>query len=522
MKHLLSLALAASMLLCLILPGAMAEMVIVGQEDMAAYDPLVITDVTQDPETRELHIEFESAMAEADRAENYTVTLGGNLLTIKGVTLVEGETPAAEEASSPAVQQDTRTTWIFLTDVSSIATNHGQEPVRSMLRSLASMVGYFDNGAFVTTQSPIPSALTNGEALESQATAAYSESASNLYTAVNNVLDYLSTNQAGMNPNRCLVILSKGDDRTVADTYMQSTVLQKIAASDVAVYTVAFTDAPSANFEAMAQKSQDSGHGGLAIDFNNGGTNLDTGAIWLIRNAEADRLNGGEAIQRARYAMDTSAPEERGTGDTVHISFSAAGMETGADYTPENPFVYAEKNFFARLIDGIKRGEMTSVAIAAAAAVLLVLIVVLLIRLPGGKKRADANINQGEVVPPPTDVVSGVDNGGSTVVETQTAKRLQLTLKEQNGKVHRAMMTPAGVTGGRQGDNHIVLDSNDKQVSRHHFIIHQQGEQVMLEGISETNGTYVNGMRITGPVALRQRDVVRVGKSELTVTWKYE
>ena len=537
MKHLLSIALAALMLLSLLLPCVMAEGELPKSEETVANENLVITGVSQDPSSRELHIEFESALLNAEKAENYSVTLGGNKLEIKAVNLVEGE-KAKTEADIPVIQQqDNRTSWIFLTDVSSIATNHGQEAVRSTLKSLAAQVGYFDNGAFVTTSNPNPVGLSNGQILESQTTAEYNQNATNLYSAVANALDYLTSNQATLYPNKCLVILSKGDDKTVTDAPVQSTVLQKIAASDVSVFTIAFSASPSYNFTAMARESQKAGHGGASIDYNNTSSDIAANVGWLIRNARSTGTGaaGEEKVERVKYTMDTSAPAEKGTDDALHMTFTNGDFETTAEFTPETAINYPVKSFFTRFIEGLKSGDLASVAIVAAAVVLIALIVVLLIRLLGGKKDKAVNYNRGEVVPPPaaavssavsTAAVSGVtmplNDTAATMAEPAAAKRLQLVLRESSGKVHRAMMSPTGVTAGRQGDNHIVLDSNDKHISRHHFVLQQQGESVVLEGISETNGTYVNGMRISGKIALRQRDVIRVGNTELTVTWKYE
>ena len=261
----------------------------------------------------------------------------------------------------------------------------------------------------------------------------------------------------------------------------------------------------------------------------------------MIQNSEAAKrqgsLDGTAVITRKKFTMDTSAPQEEGIGNAVQITFKDGDTQLSYEFSPASEIVYPKKGFFKRFVEGLKAGDLAAVAIIAVAVVVLVLIVALLIMKLRKNKDASVNFNQGESVTPPTAavstaaastaVVSGTTISDTSAVTsmgntTQVNRRLQLTLRESSGKTHRAMLSPSGVTAGRQGDNHIVLDSNDKHISRHHFVLKQQGEEVMLEGISETNGTYVNGMRISGPIALRQRDVVRVGNTELTVTWKYE
>lgn len=539
MKRLLSTGFVVLMLLSLLLPCALAEDVNNAEPNAADINQdLVITNVTQDPGSHGLHIEFESVHENSDKKENYSVTLGGNKLDIVNLAKVEDGEGVVPQKPAQTTQQDTRTSWFFLTDIASIATNRGDEPLRATLKSLVSLVAYYDNGAMLTSANPRPAFLSNGQSLDGQIKAEYNQSATNLYSAIATTLDYISANESSLNANRCLVILSKGDGKHVTDAAVLQTVLQKIASMNVTVYTIAFTNSPSYNFTAMSQESHKNGHGGIAIDYNNTGNNIASNAFRMIQNAERAKLQGGSAdVVRTKLIMDTSAPQEEGFSNIVQIAFKDNQLESTTEFSPEDQIIYPKKGFFTKLAKGLKAGDLVSVAIIAAAAVALVLIVVLVLLLLRGKKNKAVNFNQGETVTPPTAVAStavvstGVA-GGTTISDTsavtsmgevtQVTRRMQLTLRENNGKSHRAMMSPSGVTAGRQGDNHIVLDSNDKHISRHHFVLKQQGEEVMLEGISETNGTYVNGMRISGPIALRQRDVVRVGGTELTVTWKYE
>jgi predicted component of type VI protein secretion system len=65
------------------------------------------------------------------------------------------------------------------------------------------------------------------------------------------------------------------------------------------------------------------------------------------------------------------------------------------------------------------------------------------------------------------------------------------------------------LTLGRDPNNVIVI--NDPQVSRQHARITHQGGRIVLEDIGSTNGTFVNGMRLTNPHALANGDVVGLG-----------
>src|SRR5262249_19309735 len=68
---------------------------------------------------------------------------------------------------------------------------------------------------------------------------------------------------------------------------------------------------------------------------------------------------------------------------------------------------------------------------------------------------------------------------------------------------------------GRQTSNHVVLP--DAKVSRQHARLEQQGDGLLVTDEGSSNGTYVNGSRITTPTVLRPGDILAVGASHLRV-----
>ena len=70
------------------------------------------------------------------------------------------------------------------------------------------------------------------------------------------------------------------------------------------------------------------------------------------------------------------------------------------------------------------------------------------------------------------------------------------------------------LTMGR-GEGDIVL--NDHQVSRRHLLLRPVGDVLHVEDLGSSNGTFVNGHRITGPVSAGNGDAINIGTSELVV-----
>lgn len=68
---------------------------------------------------------------------------------------------------------------------------------------------------------------------------------------------------------------------------------------------------------------------------------------------------------------------------------------------------------------------------------------------------------------------------------------------------------------GRSDDADIVID--DPYASELHLRVGIQEGQVMLHDLGSTNGTYVNGRRVTVPIVLSRGDAVQVGKTILEV-----
>jgi pSer/pThr/pTyr-binding forkhead associated (FHA) protein len=79
---------------------------------------------------------------------------------------------------------------------------------------------------------------------------------------------------------------------------------------------------------------------------------------------------------------------------------------------------------------------------------------------------------------------------------------------------HEHPLDSAPVTLGRAGRNDIPL-GEDEFASADHARLEPRRDGVWIEDVGSTNGTFVNGERVTRPRKLRAGDVIRIGETDL-------
>jgi hypothetical protein len=82
----------------------------------------------------------------------------------------------------------------------------------------------------------------------------------------------------------------------------------------------------------------------------------------------------------------------------------------------------------------------------------------------------------------------------------------------REGEEH--VLDSSALTVGRDPDSGLPLGSDD-YVSTHHARVEPRPDGVWIEDLGSTNGTFVNGDRLTRPHLLRPGDVIRIGQTDL-------
>src|SRR5438067_1767207 len=88
-------------------------------------------------------------------------------------------------------------------------------------------------------------------------------------------------------------------------------------------------------------------------------------------------------------------------------------------------------------------------------------------------------------------------------------------LTEKGGDTRQLDFDVDEITIGRVDDNHICLPKGNIS-KKHTKIVHKDGKIIVLD-MKSTNGTYVNGKKLTGPQVITPQDQIYIGDFILNV-----
>lgn len=89
----------------------------------------------------------------------------------------------------------------------------------------------------------------------------------------------------------------------------------------------------------------------------------------------------------------------------------------------------------------------------------------------------------------------------------------KLVVVEPPAEKGRSYQLADELTVGRAEGCSITVD--DTYVSQIHSRVYQRNGQLMVEDLGSTNGTYLNGVKVTGPMVMQRGDKLKVGNTVL-------
>ena len=90
-----------------------------------------------------------------------------------------------------------------------------------------------------------------------------------------------------------------------------------------------------------------------------------------------------------------------------------------------------------------------------------------------------------------------------------------VVVSSPSGVQQRFVFDKQEITIGRVPGNDVVLPHGS--VSRRHARIAIRDERIILVDLRSTNGTFVNGRRLTGPLAITEQDLITIGEIRILV-----
>lgn len=105
----------------------------------------------------------------------------------------------------------------------------------------------------------------------------------------------------------------------------------------------------------------------------------------------------------------------------------------------------------------------------------------------------------------------------AAMLPQSVARELGQLIVEQSPAIAPGVIFPiysTALTVGRGGTNDVQIES-DEYASTRHARFEPRRDGVYVDDIGSTNGTYVNGIRLTRERRLAPGDVIRIGETDL-------
>lgn len=114
-------------------------------------------------------------------------------------------------------------------------------------------------------------------------------------------------------------------------------------------------------------------------------------------------------------------------------------------------------------------------------------------------------------------VIMTIIAGIVSVVSKKREKKHTIYIRTGNGYERKVTLEDGNNIFGRDSLNADII-LKDRLVSRKQFVITVSGKQMLIQDCNSTNGTYLNGERLSSdPRILKKGDIIKVGTTYVTV-----
>ncbi len=102
-----------------------------------------------------------------------------------------------------------------------------------------------------------------------------------------------------------------------------------------------------------------------------------------------------------------------------------------------------------------------------------------------------------------------------SITPSQKRTKNEIVFVRSESQAGESYVIKDALTFGRSPDADVFLD--DPYASEFHLRLVSEDDRLTLHDLGSTNGTYLNGRRVTNPVVLSKGDSLQVGKTVMEV-----
>jgi len=102
-----------------------------------------------------------------------------------------------------------------------------------------------------------------------------------------------------------------------------------------------------------------------------------------------------------------------------------------------------------------------------------------------------------------------------SITPSQKRTKNEIVFVRSESQAGESYVIKDALTLGRSPDADVLLD--DPYASEFHLRLISEDDRLTLHDLGSTNGTYLNGRRVTNPVVLSKSDSLQVGKTVIEV-----
>lgn len=492
----------------------------------AAAEPLYVYLGEARAENNILYLQVGNSLTDQQETISYKVTLGDEELNLVGMSSYN--------------EMNLHTSYVYLVDISGSIKAADMETIREILCCLINGLEQGDNACIMLVGDDT---YTDGvfqdqsSLLQSVETIESLHEDTNLYFAIDQALNLLTTSNQTLE-RKCLVILSDGKDYQVTGI-TQAEVDQKIQDTNIPICSVAVGKSAGEETAKVMGSFARSSPGGTHMVYGTNDLDAETVAADIKRVAEDIVV----------LQADISGYVSNGTENYLQVELSAEGVGTAVDgYNVKSVFIsqgvlaptetpqktaeeYSQEDTSEEVQSGDPQPvEPTKGTMSIAGAIILAvsaLVGVLIIVKYRSKKfrRTEKNAEQAE-----TDLADKKAAASALSQDTQSSDR---SPAEEARPTLRVTLTRVGIVEeetmeveingeliiGRKNDVADLAFSGDMRLSSGHCRLLYDGHTLLIEDMGSLNGTFVNGIPIREPYALKQDDKIYIGSMEWRIHW---